>query len=272
MPLLNSRCVTAAVAVAASVLVGVPAAPTQAAQYPEVRNQAVFRFGYDVPGLVVEEASIGSMTDALDGAMGFEVDFDPYEPSRVRVDRDRDRLDAGPDGLGSQLRATANYVAIPRTTTLRVLVRLRNVSDRRVADRITWSGNLGSGSNTEIEETSSGDLRFGRGDRWVLTSEENDEDDGNRDPVVTQVFAGPGARSGIESGFVSISADSEVRAVLPLRVPAGATRYVLVYLMVDRTTARAARAVPVFDERRPPRRLLAGLGAGVRSKIVNWRL
>jgi hypothetical protein len=57
-----------------------------------------------------------------------------------------------------------------------------------------------------------------------------------------------------------------------VKVPAGSTRYFLLFAQVHLLTSDAETDAAAFDSVTSSSALVAGIGAHVRSKILNWKL
>ena len=246
-----------------------------------VISRARYDIDYDVipygayRSVVVAEGTLGQQTDAFDGVMGIAIGrhglTDAWDGTDEKLRRSPGQLDFGPYAVGERLRVRTSYRAIGRTNTLRVLVRMRNTSNSALSARFQFSGTLGSVNRTEIEETSSRDRTFEEGDRWAITSE-NVTDNDIRSPAVIQVFAGRGGRTGVTEGHIQEGYAGQEVARMPVRIPAGSARYILAFLSLEEYTAKAGRAVTVFDRRRPPPALLRGMDRRVQGNVLNWDL
>lgn len=271
-----SRRLTAATATTALAAALAGAAPAAADPVTlddaELTNQATWYFEFyedgdlieGEPTVSIDEAELGTQNDALDGAYEFSLD------GRVFADRDTGDLDGrdlvvGPAQV-SGLETMVIYRSMPKTSVLRMLIRVKNRGDREKTRSLRLLTNVGSDSSTVVAKTSSGDDRFKPSDRWVISA---DSLETPGDPVVTQVHGGKG---GAARAVAERYDDDYFQVRTRVQVPAHATRYVLLYLQVSPTVPEAKQAAKAFNDRNLSRQLLGGTSEGLQNKVLNWDL
>ena len=129
--------------------------------------------------------------------------------------------------------------------------------------------NFGSDGSTLIRATSSGDTAFTTADRWMISSETQDD----TDPVNTTVIWGgnPPVTPQSVSNTVFDCADTQgALARFPVTVPAGGSISLLFFQRIDETTANAQAAVSAWDNVVPGSPLLDGITAGQFASVVNF--
>jgi hypothetical protein len=130
-----------------------------------------------------------------------------------------------------------------------------------------WDSDLGSDGSEAVRASSNGNATYEVGkDKWVVSS-----DDGTTpgDPPLTFALFGAHAAerpTDVVNDFGSGCFTPEFK----IKVPAGATRYLLFFTQLHDTNEHAMNAAPKLET--PPRRLLAGLSRSVQANILNWSL
>jgi hypothetical protein len=215
------------------------------------------------------DGELGDKSDAFDGGLALSVDGTAF------TDSDGEITSLGQPGpfeptLGPEPIAGVNVTrkerALLRTPTLRSLVGFRNNGGSPVTLTVRWDSNLGSDSSEEVRASSSGNLSYGLGDRWVVSS---DAASGPSDPVLTFVLFGKRARERpnlIVNNFGSGCFGVEYEVT----VPANGTRYLLFFTQMNATNNAARNRAVRFNKDLSGSEFLAGLSTRVRSKILNW--
>lgn len=154
---------------------------------------------------------------------------------------------------------------------LRSLVRLTNTRDTPYSGFVIFESRLDL--TTSPLATSSGDQTFTAADRWVIPAIPPDSADSWYDyQQVGIAFAGRGARQGITDVTQNPALTSCYSARLELRLPPGATRYML-FFHEQHTTRKAVRdAIRKYDRRTLTKPLLRGIPKQVRARVLNWDL
>ncbi|HEX6207238.1 MAG TPA: hypothetical protein VF058_02655 [Actinomycetota bacterium] len=162
--------------------------------------------------------------------------------------------------------------ALPKSPTMRSLIALRNTSNSPRTRDVYLDTNLGSDGLTDIRRTSNGSANLLNASRWVVTSD-SATDPG--DPVVTHVLWGKRARSKTAEVVNNPGAGAPADCLtvrMRVRVPKKSVRYLLFFAEMNPTNAGGISSAAKFNKRTLNKRLLAGIGPGVRNKILNWRL
>ncbi|NJK59075.1 MAG: DUF4347 domain-containing protein [Oscillatoriales cyanobacterium SM2_1_8] len=221
-------------------------------------------------GSGLNDASIPGQRDAFDGALGFSIDGVPltFPPD---ADLSGSTLTIAPI-VASGLNVSISFYADPNLPVLRSLVSLQNPSGVAVNVVFNLQTNVGSDSRTQIIATSSGDMVFEPGDRWIIT----DDDATSGDPTNTHVLAGLGGLlpSTVSTTVFSSSGTQGVNANYNLSVPAGGTQSLLFFNALHPTALAAQEAVTVFDSNFNllSSGLLTGLSSSALLSTVNFKL
>jgi hypothetical protein len=229
----------------------------------------VFQSGTPGAGAGTPDAMIPGQPDAFDGAtmawvIGTQIGgvgvFSPSEANFAPV--------AIPGGPTAQM----NFRALSTQSTLRVLLRLTNPTGSTITVPVEYVNNFGSDTFTQVIASSTGDLGYGLGDRWIVT---DDEYPTESDPANTSVFYGPSTPAEVP---VSVSAmvfncgapqGSLERFVL--EIEPGATETLMFFQQLNPTSAEAAADAPQFDTTPPPGHpLTEGMTPADFATIVNW--
>lgn len=216
------------------------------------------------PVTSIDDAQIGSLSDAWDGAFELKVGDQTFFGGE-EADLTGRVLTTETVPV-SGLRVTATYRALANTSTLQVLYTLRNPGKKTLARNLQLATNVGSDSDTVVVTTSSGNKVFDHRDRWLISKEDVETPS---DPVDTQVYGGPG---GLGLRDVDRTDVDEWISELDVKVPGRASRHLLLFLHIDETAAKARKAVKVFNDRNLNAKLLAGIPKSVRNKVLNWDL
>jgi len=187
------------------------------------------------------------------------------------------RLLAGPS-LMSGLGVSVEYYAAQHSPTLRTLARFDNDGDTAVSADVTFLYNLASDSSTRIVGSSTDDLSFTAGDRWVIT---DDVPPGLDDiPAVTAVLRGPGASAqapaSVSNVVFNFNGTEGVLATYHITVPAHDSRSLMFFTQLNLTAADGLAGAHAFDEAPTVTRtpfwddMLAGVDDAQYRQILNW--
>ena len=206
--------------------------------------------GFDEGLMTAVEGELYADSDGKVTALRNSITTDPANTSGLFVQRMDSALRAGP--------------------IMRSLIRLRAPSGSAFNGTVTLHSDLGSDGGEEIEATSTGDQAFTTGDRWLVTSPPPPLST-YTDPALTHVLAGKGAAEKPAAiptppGGGCLSVDYE------LNVPAGKTRYLLIFAEMSLQPGRAETSARRYDKRGLSRSLLSGIGRKIRNQVVNWEL
>lgn len=151
---------------------------------------------------VQADGSIGEGTfQAYAGALGLVVGGEPFPLQPAGLLTERNEILLGPARLDG-LRVWRRVFVDVRTLYARYLEILENPSATTKEARVTVVTRLGSGLDTIIDRTSSGDRDLDASDHWVVT-----ESRGERTPAALHVFRGP-------EGEAEVSAELSERQFL----------------------------------------------------------
>ncbi|MEO8477918.1 MAG: hypothetical protein ABI572_12840 [Actinomycetota bacterium] len=159
---------------------------------------------------------------------------------------------------------------LPGTDTLRTLVRFQNNDVTTQALTVEWDSDLGSDGSTQVRGSSSGDASYTKADRWVVSSD-NAVDPS--DPALTWVLSGKRARVHVDNIVTALGNDQTCFTFdYSLSVPAGKTRYLMLFTAMSGKNEGALASAPLFDSVTAGSPLLAGIKASSLGKIANWDL
>jgi len=226
-------------------------------------------------GFAIGDAELGTLDDAYDSAwlLANGSDTSTSEPyvAPDPVDVTDATVTGGAQTLGS-LQVSTQYKFFQDAARLRVVHTFTNPTAAPITQTFQSLTNLGSDSATTIVGTSSGDLAWTSGDRWLVTRDTSD-------PVVSTVTSGPG--STLQPTLVSFTCtttsstpgtEDDVRSVWEVTVPGGQTRYLVFFAELSPTATDALAAMadydtaPALSDER-----FAGIAEAELSKILNWQ-
>jgi hypothetical protein len=227
----------------------------------------------------VEDGANAGGGDALDGAMAVYVENSPFVDRDGQGDLTGQRLKVGPDKAGG-LRVSQVHTALAGSQTLRALIKLKNTKKKTVKRRVLLSTEWGSDASTHVLDTSSGDRRFTKKDRWGVTSDSVGADDPGDPPVIT-VTHGKGQRAlgpALQIGPFAADDDETIdgtdcaNAFFDVRLKKRSTAYLLFFLELGDDNADALSNASKYNQRKLSADLKAGLSKGTQKKILNWDL
>ncbi len=231
----------------------------------------------ETPGLsIIDATSANGSTDAYDYAYSIWVDgvvFDAPDP----VDLTGNTITAGPVVM-SDLNVSVEYAFSNVVQAGRIRAIFDNPTLNPITVTVDMPVNLGSGIDTVIEATSSGDAVFTTADRWVVTS----DGDPPGEAVNTTVLWGPGATvtpSFVTSSVFSCIGSQGIGASFEITVPARDTRALMFFaglgdiVGLDNTVAGAIANAAMFNNNGTiDASLLAGITDAELVEIVNWAI
>ncbi len=212
--------------------------------------------------------------DAYDGAFIMAVNGVTYADPDGTVDLTGTTVTSDPATLFG-LNVSVQYYFDPATATIRALYTFTNPTANTISATASVGHDLGSDSDTIIENTSDGNNLLDSNDRFLITS------DGTvgGDPVLTFVRFGFGSVeslpvTAIAPGVNPVNGDGNDAYIdsYDITVPAGATRRILVFGQLSDSVANANTAVSTFDSNTSVTAagLLTGLTPTQLAEIVNW--
>jgi hypothetical protein len=232
------------------------------------------------PGMSISEASSANgATDAFDNAWMLYVD-DAIFVAPVNVDLTIDgTFTAGPVTL-SGLNTSIEILFSGSLQAARILAIFENPSPAAIIIKVDVPINLGSDTDTRIEQTASGDALFTPGDRWIITSDNNV----SPDAVNTTVIYGPGSPTATPFSVTeSVCNDSKIQpegigfTFTSITIPANKTRSLMFFAGLgniqgtNNTIPGAILNAAMFNSNNTiDTRLLAGLSISERLEILNW--
>ena len=164
------------------------------------------------------------------------------------------------------------YQAVSSSATLRQYTSLSNPTGSDITVTVDFATNFGSDGNTQIIDSSSGDLTFGTDDRWVVT---DDFSVTGGDPANTTVFYGPDSPAvvptSVSETVFNCAGTQGLLATYSVTVPAGETRALMFFHQMNDTSTNGVAAAALFDVTPLPGDDLAtGLTAAQLGQVVNW--
>jgi hypothetical protein len=227
------------------------------------------------PGLAISDAQFGGRGDAYDIAWSVYVNGTPYVAPGDVVDL------VGTTVTGATVRIAGldvglQYHFIDNSGLARILATFRNPGTASVTANVQVPVNFGSDGGSRVNATSSGDTSVSAADRWMVTS-----DGGPSDPVLTNVFYGPGSpavRPATYSQTVHDCAGPQgLGASFDLTVAPGQTRALMFFaglngITTSTNTVAAAQAGAALFDAAPRTEWLAGLSGTQQGQVANWDL
>lgn len=252
-------------------------------------GDAVFVYGFDY-GCIdgdsgsdgdfvysVEDGSFtGMSSDAYDGFFAMYVNDAPFTQPTGMADFRNDNSIRSSVRKMSGVKVSRRGDSFPGSPTLRELIKFTNTKTKAVKLNVLFANEYGSDRGTFVADSSSGDGKFNRFDRWGITT---DDQVAPTDPVVTLVNYGKGRVTKPVSQIGPISSPDDGVNVsgadcaldtFVLRLKPKQTRYLMVFTEVNPTIADAQSSAKKFDRKGLDATLLTGIGQGVRKKIANW--
>ena len=232
------------------------------------------------PGFGVAEASLGSQSNAFDGASLLFVNSQIFvAPATVDITGTTATggysiITAGAVAL-SGLNVTTQFYADQTLPVLRTFASFANPTAAPITVPVTLATNVGSDASTTVQASSSGDTTFALNDRWVIT------DDSPTDGALsdTHVLAGPGNPSVLASSvsqtvfdYVPNSGTEGILANYTITVPANSTRHLLFFNGVNQTSAEAQSTAAIYSNLSALQgsALLNGLTSQQLVNTLNW--
>ena len=213
----------------------------------------------------VDDGELTGHSDAFDGGQLLTVNGRGFADADDTGNEVGEQLTVGPM-LVLGVNVLRQDRAIGRS--LRSLIKFTNTRASARTLIVYMDSDLGSDGSGEIRDTSTGDLRVTREDRWFVTS---DDDVAPSDPVVTFVTHGRGSVVAGESPAYGDETECVVTR-WTFRVPGHAVRYLLVFAEMDPTNEEALNNTAKWNDRNLNASLLDGIGIAARSRVVNWDL
>lgn len=216
----------------------------------------------------VEDGTAFGDSDAFDGGLALTVNGKGFVDPDENGDLSGQQLTVGPVTLAG-LKVTRVERALEGSPTLRTLIKVKNTKKQTLRRTLGLISDLGSDSDTRFLGSSSGDLAFGKADRWVVTADHATTAD---DPPVTSVFYGKGKpRVKLASG-TAIQGVDNLDASFDVRLKRRASGYLLLFTELSEENADAVAGTAKFNRRKLNSDLKTGLSKKVQKKILNWDL
>ena len=227
---------------------------------------------FNQPAVEINATFDGS-TDIFDGGVSFVVGTKAFYDSDNMAEATSTKVTAGPESFGP-LKGTLVHEAFDDEGVLRSTLSLKNNSDTTQTRYLVFDSAHGTDLGTRM--TQDGDLAWERSDRWVMFS---DLLLPNR-PYVAYALQGKGRPASPLSNIIYRPWDFSVgegqfcaTVDYKVRVPAGATRHLVIFTMLideDRDLDGALTEAKRFNGTSLD--LWRGMSAGAKAKVVNWDL
>ena len=230
-------------------------------------------------GMGISEAtSANGATDAFDNAYQLYVDGVIFE-APADVDLKGETLTAGPVVL-SGLNVTLEILFSGSVQAARIRAIFDNPTNVAITVNVDVPVNLGSDTDTQIEQTASGDKLFTEDDRWIVTSDNNV----GPDAVNTTVIYGPGTPDVTPLAPVTRTVCNDSKAQpegigfsFSITIPANKTRSLMFFAGLgsiqgsnNTVTSAIANAATFNSNNAIDTRLLLGLSDTELLEILNW--
>jgi hypothetical protein len=229
------------------------------------------------------EALFGSLAiargDAFDGYGVAEIDGNAYDnpdPNDAGCTRKGRTLKFPGDGPVADIRVRPELYVSGKRPLGRQLVSIRNTGNSPVTFDFGWDGDLGSDSDTNVANTSSGDALVAANDRWATSCDDTDADGcGNvageafRDLEVASNWERKGQKK--ESADVVVLADGDSNFDVTfedITLQPGKTKVFMEIVHVAKTIKSANRAARKTEG--GPGFAFAGLKQKTINRIQNW--
>lgn len=212
------------------------------------------------------DASSGAQPDAFDGGLMEIVAGTTFKDPDAMGTQSGQTLTVGPKKIAG-LKVFQTDAALSGSPTLRLLLGFTNPSRAAISTNVVVDSKLGDGTSEGIDDSSTGDTTLSSADRWVITY-----DTVGSDPAVTEAFAGKGAGTKLAAIVKQPADDGCITVRYHMKIPARSTRYLLLFAQVHLMTSDAEADAAAFDSVNSSSTLVAGIGAHVRAKILNWKL
>jgi len=212
--------------------------------------------------------------DAFDGGFMLEFGGTDFKDPDDLATREGNTINLGGAADADGLKVSAVARAIQTSPTLQYLVKLRNPSGTGITSTVRLSTDLGSDSGTTILQDSSGNSVHGDNDRWLVSADAATAP--FDDPIVTQAYRGKNAKAASTVSDPLASADECLGVDFTVKVPAGATRYMLFFAQLHDNSGAGKNAAfkdaGAFNGQKSMAGVLKGISPKIYSKIVNWNL
>jgi len=220
----------------------------------------------------VDDGASANDDDAYDSGMILYVNGTTFRDDNDQGNEVGEQLKVGPRGTGGVV-VTRTDRALGNSPTLRDLIAFTNNHNSARLLRIQIQNDYGA-DGTEVVRASghSPGLSFQSNDRWVLVA---DDATTPSDALVTNAWFGRGAAKRVVNVTNDIpDGDSCVGVSYRLKIPAGTTRYLMLFAQLHDADAVAdAKAdAQVFDREHLPNGFLVGLSGKVKNRVLNWNL
>ena len=227
------------------------------------------------PGLAISDADFGGRGDAYDIAWSVYVNGTAYAAPGNVVDQVGTTVTGAPVRIAG-LDVGMQYHFIDNGGLARILATFRNPGAASITASVQVPVNFGSDGGSRVNATSTGDTTVSLADRWVVTS-----DGGPGDPVLTNVFYGPGSPAVRPASYSQTVHDCAgpqgLGATFNLTVAAGETRALMFFaglngITTSTNTVAAAQAGAALFDVAPRTEWLASLSATQQAQVANWDL
>ena len=216
----------------------------------------------------VLDGNFDGMPDAFDGGGMLKVGGTTFKDGDGQGDLVGQSLSTGPVKAGN-LRVSRTDTALATSPTLRSVIGLRNPTNSSVSTTVIWDNGLGSDGAEAVRASSDGNKSFTAADRWVVSS---DSATAPHDPPVTAALFGKQGAVTANAVLDAPGGTGCITVSFRVSVPAGSTRYLMLFLEMHSTNDKAARSAGKFNDRNLSSDLLSGISSKIKQRILNWNV
>lgn len=224
---------------------------------------------YDGDGFLWDIRQNGQINDGTDnayGSRGLYLSFGTYAFSSfdtaITEENGRELL-IGPN-VREEFRVSRKIFVPNDDGFARYLEIVENNGSEEVTVQLRILTYLGSGNNTQVLSTSSGDTVFNTWDRYIVT--DDDGEDGSGTPTMVHVVSGDYAE--VKPAEITMLGDYYIATTYDVTVPAGERRIIMHF--ASQNTNRAAAFAKAEQLRHLDNSALVGLSADEQANIINF--
>jgi hypothetical protein len=230
------------------------------------------------PSALTVNSNNSYFSDLYDGGLNLSVDGMMFTNPDANVDLTGTTVttDVMTD-ITAGVDAQIQYYFDPNRPVVRALYTLTNTTGSDIDVHALVSSNMGSDSETTIQDTSSGDTTWTAADQWLITNDNTTVGGGPRyDPVSTFATWGSGATVMPSIAFLpgggGVGNADDIGVRYDVTVPANGTARILVFNDMNTTNAAASAGAADFESLAAANAagLLTGLTPAVCSDLVNY--
>jgi hypothetical protein len=194
-----------------------------------------------------------------------------FEAPQGKGRKNGEQLEVGPNKVLG-LKISRTETALPKSPTLRSLIKLKNPKNQATNWKLIWDSDFGADGDEWVRGSSSGDKKLTDSDRWFVYAD-TETGDGSDAPG-TMVLYGKGGQKSTDIRNGIKDQDGCASFDLTVKIPAGETRYLLFYTEVHDgdDVGGAVDDAKKFNDQKLSKGLLKGVSDGIKHKVLNWDL